>query len=155
MMKFQQAVWLLRWLNLCKHFSLCRIRILYFRTGCNSFCILHIQWETSCECRTGVPYLKSRNSNSSMVLTVSIALSTCTYVVFCIAVYGKKLMLWSVCKHYQLMLPTAAVTLKLGFCAFKLTVIAIYQSFFLHWNSILGNCYTVYNQNPHIDLLLK
>lgn len=47
-----------------------------------------------------------------MVLTVSIALSTCTYVVFCIAVYGKKFMLWSVCKHYQLMFPTAAVTLK-------------------------------------------
>lgn len=43
----------------------------------------------------------------------------------------------------------------LGFCAFKLTVIAIYQSLFLHWNSILGNCFTVYHQNTHIDLLLK
>lgn len=109
------------------------------------------------ECSLGVLNLTSRNSKSYMVPTASITLSTGTYVVFCISVYAKKFMPWSVCKTLPTYVSHSCCNSKvLGFCAFKLTVITIHQSLFLHWNSILDIFFfTVYNQNTHIDLLLK
>lgn len=70
----------------------------------------------------GVLNLKSRNSKSYMVPMAPITLSFGTYAVFCITVYAKKFMPWSVCKTLPTYVSHSCYNSEvLGFCAFKLT----------------------------------